>query len=418
MQRKTCVLLYSRRHFDPEHQSSLMGSSAGQIASALYQSLIDMDEYEVSYFDSFDHLEWHGRKIDLLVTLVDNLDLAKWYFRPTHVVVIAVNQHPLERFRIAGYAHKLRIPLAALSASDGVYQSCRGLASVDTILCVGNSKTLSTYSKYINSCTIYQTSYGTIFSGPKKPKLIRKIRKILILMSSIGYRKGFDRLFDELITNETDFSMFEFHIIGNPESAYWQGKITELTNKKSNIKFHGWILNNTPEFDAILNEMDLALFPTREEGLVGSLLECIDLGILSLHTVNSGLNNSLPELELSENGSINLISKLTYLAKLSPDELGCLRSKQANEKENQFSQSELIGDTLKSCLKNENLKSKGKLNFLAVAKVWHQFPKTHYAKLIINRVRFTEIRIQKAKLQLRFPLFYKVLKDLRATIKK
>ena len=94
---KNCVILYSRRHFDPNSSTDLENSSAGLIARTLYTEMKSQSNFEVYYFDSFDNSEWFNVQTDILVSLVDNLSLGIWFFDPKEVIVIAVNQHPLAR---------------------------------------------------------------------------------------------------------------------------------------------------------------------------------------------------------------------------------------------------------------------------------------------------------------------------------
>jgi glycosyltransferase involved in cell wall biosynthesis len=413
---KTCVILYSRRHFNPVAPTSLENSSAGQIARSLYEELSKMEEYEVHYFDAFDHSEWKKMKVDLLVSLIDNLDLARWFFKPAETVVIAVNQHPLERLRLCGLAPKLGIPISALSASDGIFQPYKALSGVNEILCVGNDKTANSFRYFLKNCNITETFYSTYLGEQQSPKQVIRIENILILMSSIGYRKGFDRIYDSLTKDGDKLSQYKFHIIGQPEGPYWKDKVDALTENYSNVHFHGWVSNNTDYFNSLLNQMDVSLFPTREEGLVGSLLECIHSGVLSLHTSNSGLNNSLDELKLNDDGDLNLLQKLSHISGLDPQRIISLQIEQFTQMQTQMSNSPNIGLALRelitSGLSKQRIQPRKKSSFLTYSKFSISF-----FPIISKRVNLTYMRVLKAKVSITFPIFYQALKKLRNFMK-
>lgn len=413
---KTCVILYSRRHFNPVASTPLENSSAGQIARSLYEELSKMNEYEVHYFDAFDHSEWKRLKVDLMVSLIDNLELAKWFFTPKEIVVIAVNQHPLERLRLCGLSRKLAIPTNALSASDGIFQPYKALKGINEILCVGNDKTANTFKYYMKNCSITETFYSTYLGETQSTRQVTRIKNVLILMSSIGYRKGFDRICDSFATDGMHLGDYQFHIIGQPEGPYWSAKVQSLMAEHSNVHFHGWVSNNTEEFNYLLNQMDISLFPTREEGLVGSLLECIHSGVLSLHTNNSGLNNSLEVLRLNEDGDLDLYNKLSIITRMDPKEILALQKEQFADMAAQMANSPNIGLALRNLISDGISQSRSKHRKLHVLFTLLKFPIT-FMPIFLTRVNLTFIRVVKAKVSISFPNFYMRLRTVRNSIK-
>lgn len=410
--KKNCVILYSRRHFDPNNTTVLSGSSAGRIAATIYEAAKNTSDHNVYYFDSYNIDEWHPVNADVLVTLIDNLPTAQFFFKPQYTVVIAVNQHPLERLKIGISGLALGLPRNALTPSDGIYQPFLSLSKANSILCVGNKRTICTFKKYLPHTDIHQVNYDSNFFSSTKRHKITKIRNILVLMSSIGYRKGFDRFVHE-IENSECLDEYTFHIVGHPEGPYWQLEIERLLLKHSNVKFHGWMLNKAKEFSDLLQTMDVALFPTREEGLVGSLLECIDLGIISLHTSNSGLDHAIDELALSDTGSLNLQERLQALSRKTPVELGELNRLQEESMKRQFSKTPNIGMELKRLLKEGFPPPATSNRMKEILEVILMARKPRNIKLFAMRLKLIQLRHFRNRIALKNPSLFKILKRLR-----
>jgi glycosyltransferase involved in cell wall biosynthesis len=410
--RRNCVILYSRRHFDPGKDTDLSASSAGQIARAIYEAVQSLPGVEVNYFDCFNHNEWKPIKTDILITIVDNLSLARWYFQPNRTFVIAVNHHPLERLRISSQALNEGLPSDALVPSDGIYQSYQGLTKVDGILCIGNQRTLDSYTKYIRDCNIVLSSYQSFFSSARTPKRgVREIRNVLILMSSIGYRKGFDQIYNSLVREKELLKEYNFHIIGHPEGRYWSKLVSELEEELDNVTFHGWVINSTSRFAELLSQTDVALFPTREEGLVGSLIECIDNGILSLHTVNSGLNNSAELLTLPNYGELRLGEKLKSIRVLDRETLVDLVTNQAREMHTQFKSNPTISIQIKKSIMNASPRSSSRHNWLKILQSVTQILRSKPITILLVRFRWTTVRKFKARIELKYPRLYLAIRQ-------
>lgn len=411
------ALLYSRRHFNPGEFTPLENSSAGQIAKTLYTELTQLREYEIHYFDAFDHTEWYKLRVDILITLVDNFELAEWYFKPEKVLLIAVNQHPLERLRIAMSARKLGYPDKALVASDGIYQPYKKIRKSNAILCVGNKRTAESFEKYINGCKIVSTRYNSSFSKVEYHPSSEKIQDVLVLMSSLGFRKGFDRFLSSLESDKDQLRQFKFHIVGYCENDFWKQKLEAISTAHPNVFYHGWILNTDPLFEKILANSDVAIFPTREEGLVGSLLECLDLGILCLFTNDAGLDNHTDLLTLSSSGPLKLGDKLIEIQSLSPREICELRESQWHSRRKQLEENRDIGETLIALLAEGIPDRCSTTNRLSSIRTWMTFPFLSYRKILLNRLKFTSIRIIKAKIYLKSPDGYRTIIRLRNLVR-
>lgn len=351
-----CVLLYSKRHFSPGTFSELNGSSAGVISRELYETLIGMPNLELHYFDAFDLSEWIDVETDILISIVDSFNLAYWYFRPKVSIVIAVNQHPLDRLLNTIEISKRRMPIDALAASDGWLQPAIGLRRANGIIFVGNQVTKQSFARYLPTIHLYQAHYSPHVYVSSKSSYPKVKRSVLVLMSSIGFRKGFDRFYESMVTDAEKLSGYTFEIVGLPEGRFWQEKIESLVKKYPNINFRGWISNLSSEFSKVLSQSEYAIFPTREEGMVGSLLECLEYKIICLHTSHSGIDNSSAKLRLPSNGPLNLFSMLNQIDIMEVANKNQLVNQQIEDWRRQVSNSRTIGSAVVDFLSKDDTK--------------------------------------------------------------
>lgn len=406
-----CVLLYSKRHFTPSIESELNGSSAGVISREIYESLLQIPGVELFYFDAFNLEEWQDINPDLLVSIVDSFGQAKRYFKPKYSLVIAVNQHPLDRLVLTAEIVAEKIPLRALSASDGWLQSTSGLRNCNGVVYVGNDITGKSLSRYMPGKRIYQTNYLPHLAITNNPKASTESRNVLVLMSSIGFRKGFDRFYRAILKESIELTNYNFNILGFPENEYWEGKVQELINDFPNIQFHGWISNLDPKFSRILSSAEYAIFPTREEGLVGSLLECLENEIICLHTKNTGIDNSLVSLELTSQGELNLSAKLNYLDSLSDSDKLQIQMTQRNDWMTQVHDSEKIGSAVIHAVKDmmESEKFSFRNLYSGLFRSFNTYTKVP-TSILLRRIKFLALIRINNNLSLRFPKLKKFIR--------
>lgn len=415
--KKICVVLYSRRHFNPVGESELLGSSAGQIASTIYYKLKSQDDLELHYFDAFNHYEWKKLKVDILVSIVDNLPLSYKFFKPKELYVVAVNQHPLERLKIASESKKDLVPYSALSASDGIYQPFRILAKANGIVCVGNMVTINTYTKYLNHCKIVATTYKSVFSKAQSELNNQSIKDVLVLMSSIGYRKGFDRFAREFDNDQEVLQEFNFHIVGEPENEFWKETVDRIISKNDNVYFYGWLDNESSEFLELLKKTRIAIFPTREEGMVGSLLEILDLGLVPLHTVNSGVDNTQGQLVLEPQRKSDLGLKLHALLNKSEEELSLIQKVQVLDFDKQVSNTFDVAEQLFRLIMLNNPKASKNRNFtqiVTIIRLMFVIP----PRIQLRRFRLLYFHYWRSKLEMNRPRVFKHLKMIKNAILK
>lgn len=411
-ERKVCVVLYSRRHFDPAKKTDLSESSAGQIAKSIYNSIKSLEKTTVYYFDSFEHHEWSRIETDILITLIDNMPLAEWFFKPKQIIVIAVNQHPMTRFLNVAKSISSGMKFSAIAASDGPYQPYLCLSRANAILCVGNVRTVETYRHYLQNCNIQISNYKSSFSNSNIIERPRKIRNILILMSSIGFRKGFDRFQEAVERESAELKRYQFHLVGHPEGMVWKDNVDRLVSGNTFVANHGWILNNSSQFRTVISEIDVAIFPTREEGLVGSLLECLDSGIICLHTSNSGLNNTRPELSLPDQGDLNLGEILRNLGEKTEAELQSLYEFQLKEMREQFHDSAEIGAQVATIIENGLPPAISKFNWPVALNDFLNALHLKNWPLLKARIQLIQMRILLAKFEITYPVLYRTTKKI------
>lgn len=343
-----CVILYSLNHFNPERDVPLSGSSAGRIARQVYEAAISSGTHRVIYVDAFDSKTWPDEKPDLIIAIIDNLKLAIRTLQPNRILGIAVNYHPLDRVNLVYSAKHLGISWRNLVPSDGIYQEHSSLKYLDQLMIVGNRGTELSFSRRLPGVRTRLTHYKlSLRDHPLKRELMRSspVINVLFLMSAIGFRKGADLVFESLRgMPRMDEPRILFHIVGAPSNGFWANELDKISLGRNDIILHGWMDNKGDAFRDLLASTDLAVFPAREEGLLGALLESIDHGIPSLHSPYVGLDASAPDLLLSELTCLEIRAKIIAFSTLNEEERAHLHSLQLDGLKRQFAAQEQIGD--------------------------------------------------------------------------
>lgn len=313
------VILYSLRHFNPEGQASLSTSSSGLIASEVYSAVIKQPNVNIFYFDAFDVLSWKRIQADILIGIPDNLAIANSFFKPKRTFLIAVNAHPSKRLGLAVDALVSKFPLSALDFTDGVYQTFVDIFSGDAALVVGGEIVRSTFlANDFNSRQIQSTFYSVSpiskqTSSPIVPKSRNSTLNVLIFMSMYSFRKGADVVLQTI--KYADPNRYHFSIVGDlgiSENSYWRSQGVDILNLK-NVRNFGWLDHKSEEFSSIFYSCDLALFPTREEGLAGTVLETIINRLPVLTTPECGFDSRIEKLTLRSLNHAHVLEKLDSL---------------------------------------------------------------------------------------------------------
>lgn len=376
-QNPTVILLYSRRHFDPDSEAPLRQSSAGVIASQIYSELKEYQNYQVQYLDSYNLREWipfkNSRPI-LLIGILENLHLASRFFKADQVIALLVNCHPWERLLRATKALSSGMERRALISSDGIFEEVKNLECSSAAILFGNQRTLSTYSKWKYKGEIILKGYSPKLDARFKRDPASYIKKqrfnCLFFASDFSYRKGIDRLIS-LVESDLDKSR-DYFFVGEISNTYWIKIFSQKLANFHNVHFMGPLSKNSNEFDLVLKEIDYAVFPSREEGLLGTLLESMELGIPCLYSKECGVDVK-HEMQSLENDLNNIDKSLTNFENFI--------SQNGNLERILLSQQEIIGEIRSSSLRfigqplsnlNSHLKSSIGVRFSTFKNFWLQ----------------------------------------------
>jgi hypothetical protein len=412
---KNIVLIYSYDHFTPGKESKHEKSSANIISNEIYYSLIKNSNFNVYYFDSRRLNEWLPIKADILISIIDNIRLSQWFFKPKRTVLIAVNKSPLTRLSLLRVAKSKNLPINALAGHDGIYDEILSLRKVDMIALLGNDFTIESYRTYYKTSNIFLFHYNSYnFQNDIKTlinpdqNLLRK--GILISMSSLGFRKNFHFIQDFIRSYKQQLKEYDFYIVGSPANTYWSSIIEEISQQFNVINL-GWIPNlslKQYEISNILPKIRIALFPTLEEGSPGTMLDCINFGILCIHNFkNSGINNSIELLHSEFIDREEVFNKVIKIMELDTDDYLKIQQLQLDQLNSFFSKTKSINDVTKLITADNFVTSKIKLKFLRIFLDYIKLPFVKYDFIFLRRFfvhvirfRLNKIKLLKAKLKM------------------
>lgn len=374
-------------------------SSAGIIARNVYTALKSNPSYRLLYFDYNNINEWVKVETEILITLVESFDLARWFFKPKFSYVFVVNQHPMQRLSILKEARRKKLPRNALSGTDGIYQPVKSLTKFNGIIYVGNHITAESYQKFYKRINLHQTFYHSQFNGLENTQ--ESFRKssdfnVLILMSEISFRKGFDVVCDLIKTCNLNALDIRFSIVGDSKSKYWRKILNDIVTMYPNVNYYGWLNNKSDDFKELISQMNLAIFPSREEGMLGALIECIEIGILSMHTIDCGIISSSDLLRINIHDIDDFFQKIQSLRYLDESSRVSILTDQKKQLQNQMEGSKSIGEILAICL-NDLPNTKSKLNKLSVMKEISPESISYYPQLYLDRLKILFLSKYKKK---------------------
>jgi GT2 family glycosyltransferase len=321
------VLSYSSRHFNPN--KGWVKGSAGEIASLCYEAARELvGSHEIIYIDSDMPETWPKNlgRIDTLITRDSNVALQISHFRPTRVLLIAVNQHIKTRNTLFQQSKKVGLPNEALDITDGVFEVASGAKLADKIIVVGDGSTRNTY---INNGVSSKDIFPLVYSQKSikfNYRATEDANIILVHMGSLGFRKGLDKILTYLASNEFRQSNLKVVVTGYPVNDYWAKEI-EKFGINGKVNFPGWLDVHSDSFHQILQKTRFAIFPSREEGLSGAYLEIARTGIPVLTTRNVGIE-TLSELTLTNDSYEEFLEAVQRIVQAETDELEMLSSRQ------------------------------------------------------------------------------------------
>lgn len=326
------LLSYSKDHFDPSKspdEHKYWGSSACTLARNIYNILSEIGS--VTYIDNSDETV-SGESFDLFVGIAGHFsDILK---RNTieKSILFAVNMHPYQRNKILKrFMRSEDIKESFLAGYELVkdHGVVKAIDQADFILCVGNNDVYNSY--IINGVSrkkIKMINYAA-FEGKNTNPLPRSAERHYVHVGSeIGIRKGFDivcSMFSDPLFKDKDFHL---DIIGAITSPFYQKKLNDLKELLGEkITYHGWIDSKDERYASIISRSDYLIHPALEEGQAGSVLEAMQLGVIPIITISTGVDFSplgVFEKKIKSSLNVNLLEKSYTLSK---KQIGELKSK-------------------------------------------------------------------------------------------
>jgi hypothetical protein len=315
---KNIVLLYSETHFDPKNLELHISSSAGEIASSVFRVLDSNKDFCVKYFDAGDFMEWNKVKdVYLLVGIARNFALGVNFFKPKHSILLSVNEHPLARLKLIEKYHNTGFDLSSASNADGFWEGWQGFRKSRGIIVFGSESNVSFLRKLYIKRKIVQSRF--IVPGLNNATHLQKKHyelNVLVLMSSVGFRKGIDLVFDSMSQMKASANNISFHIMGLAPNREWESYLRFKASNFENVTCYGWVERDSFEFIEISKKMDIAIFPSREEGMLGALQDSLKLGIYCLYSDKCGYPNFPPASRLEISNPTNLLDPVIYFSNL------------------------------------------------------------------------------------------------------
>jgi len=297
----TTIVSYSPAHFDPiSNQAKLPHTSAAALAEAVYSAAL-LETDIVYYVDGLDSSTWPNlAQVDNLVGIERGFSSLVHRFRPRQSLLFAVNQETRSSFN-KWYSPIVdgTLPLGAISGSYDLHSRERSpTALADKILMVGDNVTLGTYLRRRPAGDLYVVPYG--YKSHEQVSRLERQDCVLIPVSSVGTRKGLDfveTLCDHII-RKNGFSL-KVVLVGAPSNQYWTQKIEFLSAKYPDIfDFAGWVSSAGSEMKSLLSRSICAVFPSREEGMVGMAIQTCGQGIPTFTTLECGMGLQTSEFLL------------------------------------------------------------------------------------------------------------------------
>lgn len=205
------------------------------------------------------------------------------------------NAKERERFEYFEKRHGVKLPPDRLILDSE--EEANQLA--DGIICLGNEHTKSTFSKFKNVYNLKVGSYGNSRSA-KQPKAIKIGRKNFLFFSGNGnIHKGLDLLLD-VFKELPDYNLY---ICTNLDPEF-EKFYYDLLYNATNIHFEGYVPPRSERFGQLVDSCDFVTLPSCSEGSPGSVVDCMQQGLIPIVSLEAGLDTgdfglTLPKTDLS-----------------------------------------------------------------------------------------------------------------------
>jgi glycosyltransferase involved in cell wall biosynthesis len=308
------LLIYSRNHFEPESEviNSMMYTGTGYWGKWFYQSLSKLGE--VDYVDlNTPKLILKSKKYDLIIGLNSKSFREAVYCNSQALkVLIGVNAHPIFRNEVLlGESKRYKINLTNEIVNP--FRQVKNILLADRIMLTGNDEIANTYYRY----GVVEKEL-TLIQGLPDISRFQNLNierdgekfKIIYPAGQIGLRKGILRFLEAWAKLEKEIKNISLTILGDVDSA-----ILDTFNKKilphKNIEIKGWATHS--EYVELLNNHDMVVLLSLEEGQVFSVMEAMSCGCNPLISKYCGINlkeeNTIIDT-LNINEIVNKIKKI------------------------------------------------------------------------------------------------------------
>jgi len=305
----TTVIGYSSAHFDPNIVETLYpNSSAAFLASAIYRAAVKASE-RVIYVDASRPDTWPKvSRVDFLIAIESGFSKLIDHFRPNLKLLFAVNQEYVCTLnKLLDPIISGSLPVSSLFRSqDLLNRDKKAELLADKILIVGDNVTFGTYLtiRDIKDLHVVPYSYEPSYLSQKRD---HRLVNILIPASTIGVRKGSDFI-PEICQRIKQYELDNVRIIayGSASNRYWEGQIRRWSqNHSSYFQYLGWVDPSSELSREIHAVASCSVFPSREEGLVGTGMESMLANIPTFASQECGLGFRDPDFVLRAGDAFN-----------------------------------------------------------------------------------------------------------------
>lgn len=165
--------------------------------------------------------------------------------------------------------YNCKIPYRRLILNDSACELA------DLILQIGSKYTLETYPKHLQEkiTLIHQSTLPTILPNPN----YSKENEFLFMAANANILRGLHMLFDVFSQNDN----IVLNIVGNIEEDFYS---TIKHKHTPNIKVHGLLDLKSEKFKQVSSACNFIIYPSGSEGLPGSILCTMKIGIIPIVT--------------------------------------------------------------------------------------------------------------------------------------
>ncbi len=290
---KRALLMYSKKHFDPETRFE-SSASAGVIAKSLHETLV-ASGFSVDYLDpsEVDKVE---SEYDLFLGHLSNWLVAAKKSGASTKILFMPTTHPANRNRLMkARARAYDVPEEELLPVGGDVE--KSFATADYVFQIGNEFAVQALAENgVDLNKIVHLHYGIrhlVSAGiPEK----RDIHNYIHLASGLGLRKGLPCVMDTFRRKEYQNERITMlgTIYDGPNKGLWTGRLDAFLKDRPGSKYLGFVDSSSSRYREILDEQAWLFFPTAEEGEPGTVIESMSRGLVPIVTrQGSGIDFSV-----------------------------------------------------------------------------------------------------------------------------